>query len=58
MTASHPDYESLFASTTPPKPDAVNPLSLRFKYDFAIAFADGDTFPVRRSSTGFAEGVR
>ena len=45
MTASHPDYESLFASTTPPKPDAVNPLSLRFKYDFAIAFADGDTFP-------------
>ena len=45
MTASHPDYESLFASTTPPKPDAVNPLALRFKYDFAIAFADGETFP-------------
>ena len=45
MTASHPDYESLFASKTPPKPDAVNPLAQRFKYDFAIAFADGDTFP-------------
>ena len=45
MTPSQPDYESLFASTTPPKPDAVNPLAQQFKYDFAIAFADGETFP-------------
>lgn len=45
MTPSQPDYESLFASTTPPKPDTVNPLAQQFKYDFAIAFADGETFP-------------
>ena len=45
MTASQLDYEALFASTTPPKPDAVNPLAQQFPYDFAIAFADGETFP-------------
>lgn len=45
MIRSQLDYESLFASTTPPKPDAVNPLAQQFKYDFAIAFADGETFP-------------
>ena len=45
MSPSLPDYQSLFAATTPPRPDAVNPLAQRFKYDFAIAFADGETFP-------------
>ena len=45
MTPSQLDYESLFADTTPPKPDAVNPLAQQFRYDFAIAFADGETFP-------------
>ena len=45
MTPSQLDYESLFAATTPPKPDAVNPLAQQFRYDFAIAFADGETFP-------------
>lgn len=59
MTASQLDYESLFASTTPPKPDAVNPLAQQFKYDFAIAFADGETFPgddlVEALQTGLEE---
>ena len=45
MTSSRPDYESLFASTTPPKPTVVAQPTSDFRYDFAIAFADGETFP-------------
>ena len=38
-------YDDFFAANAPPKPDVINPLTQRFKYDFVIAFADPGTFP-------------
>ena len=45
MPGSGVDFNGLFGVNTPPRPDTVNPLTQRFKYDFAIAFADPGTFP-------------
>ena len=38
MPGSGVDFNGLFGVNTPPRPDTVNPLTQRFKYDFAIAF--------------------
>ena len=45
MPGSGIDFNGLFGVNTPPRPATVNPLTQRFKYDFAIAFADPGTFP-------------
>ncbi|MFQ5873888.1 MAG: PLP-dependent aminotransferase family protein [Dehalococcoidia bacterium] len=39
------DYQGLFARSVPTPAKAFTSLTEQFKYDFAIAFADPDTFP-------------
>ncbi|MEE9249414.1 MAG: hypothetical protein V3U79_12080 [Dehalococcoidia bacterium] len=45
MSPNPISYDDFFAASASPKPDVINPLTQRFKYDFPIAFADPGTFP-------------